>query len=159
MPTTLSAAISTSVTKSVLAQLPGDLAEEFNLDDDAVETFLKTWLQKQLTVKTSRKGQGSGRMTGYILFCKENREQIVSENPTLEFGKVGKELGARWRALTPEEKQVWNERAAEMSPSSATPVETPVSRAPVATPTPAPTPAKTAGVKSGKKTGKKAVRA
>lgn len=37
----------------------------------------------------------------------ENRPTVIKEKPDLTFGEVGKELGARWRALSDEEKAEW----------------------------------------------------
>lgn len=39
-----------------------------------------------------------------MLFAKETRPKVIAENPDLTFGEVGKELGARWRALTDAQK-------------------------------------------------------
>lgn len=39
-----------------------------------------------------------------MLFAKEMRPALKEENPEMSFGEVGKELGARWRALSDEEK-------------------------------------------------------
>lgn len=155
MPATLSTAISTSVTKSVLSQLPTELATEFNLDSNDVEVFLKQWLHKQLSVKTTRKGTGTPRVSGYMLFCKEARPRILNETPDLTFGDVGKALGAEWRELSADEQQVWKTRAAESSPTA----PTPATPAP-ATPAPAKTPKAKLSTKTGRKmAGKKAVRA
>ena len=38
-------------------------------------------------------------------FSKENREKVKQDGPELSFGEIGRELGARWRALTQEEKE------------------------------------------------------
>lgn len=40
----------------------------------------------------------------YIMFCKETRPKIIKESPELSFTDIGKELGARWRKLSAEEK-------------------------------------------------------
>ena len=40
-------------------------------------------------------------------FAKATRPEIVQENPDMAFGEVGKELGARWRALSEAEKAEW----------------------------------------------------
>lgn len=41
----------------------------------------------------------------YIVFCKDERPKIKEEMPTLKFGDIAKELGRRWRALSPEDKR------------------------------------------------------
>ena len=35
------------------------------------------------------------------------RPKVVAENKDLSFGEVGKELGARWRALSDAKKEEW----------------------------------------------------
>jgi hypothetical protein len=42
-----------------------------------------------------------------MLFAKETRPEIVKKNPDMPFGEVGKELGARWRALSDAEKAAY----------------------------------------------------
>jgi hypothetical protein len=42
-----------------------------------------------------------------MLFAKETRPEILKEKPDLSFGEVGKELGARWRALSEDEKAAY----------------------------------------------------
>ena len=39
-----------------------------------------------------------------MLFAKETGPKVIPENPDMSFGEVGKELGARWRALTDAQK-------------------------------------------------------
>ena len=36
-----------------------------------------------------------------------NRPKVIAEKPDLTFGEVGKELGARWRALSDAKKAEW----------------------------------------------------
>ncbi|KAJ4131358.1 Non-histone chromosomal protein 6 [Fusarium falciforme] len=36
---------------------------------------------------------------------------VRSENPDITFGQVGKKLGEKWKALTPEEKQPYEAKA------------------------------------------------
>ena len=50
------------------------------------------------------KTSGKKKVTGYMLFAKEMRAKVIAETPDLSFGEVGKELGARWRALSEEQK-------------------------------------------------------
>ena len=44
---------------------------------------------------------------GYMLFAKETRPIVKEENPTFTFGEIGKEMGARWRALSDEAKAAY----------------------------------------------------
>ena len=55
---------------------------------------------------TKAKGSPKAKkpLSGYMLFAKEMRPKLKEESPDLSFGEVGKELGARWRALSDNEK-------------------------------------------------------
>ena len=58
------------------------------------------------TQATKAKGSPKAKkpLSGYMLFAKEMRPKLKEESPDLSFGEVGKELGARWRALSDDEK-------------------------------------------------------
>ncbi|CAJ1896816.1 unnamed protein product [Cylindrotheca closterium] len=51
--------------------------------------------------------------TSFMYFSSEMRPKIKEENPDISFGDTGKELGARFRALSPEEKKKYEDMAAE----------------------------------------------
>ena len=42
--------------------------------------------------------------SSYMKFCKSVRSKVISENPGIKFGAVGKEMGKRWRELSASEK-------------------------------------------------------
>lgn len=46
-----------------------------------------------------------------MFFANDNRDIVRSDNPGISFGGVGKLLGEKWKALTPEEKQPYEEKA------------------------------------------------
>ena len=58
------------------------------------------------TQATKAKGSPKAKkpLSGYMLFAKEMRPKLKEQSPDLSFGEVGKELGARWRALSDAEK-------------------------------------------------------
>ncbi|KAL7492365.1 hypothetical protein ACHAWT_002550 [Skeletonema menzelii] len=62
--------------------------------------------KKAKATKAKAKGSPKAKkpLTGYMLFAKEMRPKVKEENPEMSFGELGKELGARWRALSEEEK-------------------------------------------------------
>ncbi|KAL3805487.1 hypothetical protein ACHAWO_002997 [Cyclotella atomus] len=64
------------------------------------------------SIATKAKGSPKAKkpLTGYMLFAKETRPEIIKENPDMSFGEVGKELGARWRALSEAEKAEWKNK-------------------------------------------------
>jgi hypothetical protein len=66
-----------------------------------VSLFIPSLLH--LSLKQSKTG-GKKKISSYMLFAKETRPKVIAEKPDLTFGEVGKELGARWRALSEEQK-------------------------------------------------------
>lgn len=49
----------------------------------------------------------------YVFFTNEMRPKVCTEYPGIKFVDLGKVLGERWRALTPEEKKRYEDMAAE----------------------------------------------
>ena len=49
------------------------------------------------------------QLSPYINFCKKTRSKVVTENPDLTFGRVGRKLGEMWRELGEEEKKKYAE--------------------------------------------------
>ena len=54
--------------------------------------------------KKARKGTRRA-LSGYMKFVKAERKNVMSSNPKMAFGDVGKELGKRWRALSDADKK------------------------------------------------------
>ena len=52
-------------------------------------------------------------LTGYLLFAKEKRPEVKAELGEVKPTEVVTEVAKRWKALTEEERQEWNERAKE----------------------------------------------
>lgn len=46
-----------------------------------------------------------------MFFANENRDIVRAENPDVTFGQVGRILGERWKALTPDEKTPYEAKA------------------------------------------------
>ncbi|KAK3586892.1 hypothetical protein CHS0354_017689 [Potamilus streckersoni] len=51
--------------------------------------------------------------TGYVLFAIEKRQEVKAQNPNLSFSDITKCLGQNWSNLSPEEKQVYLDKAEE----------------------------------------------
>jgi HMG (high mobility group) box len=49
----------------------------------------------------------------YVFFTNEMRPKVLTEYPGIKFVELGKVLGERWRALTPEEKKRYEEMATD----------------------------------------------
>ena len=132
---TLATAISTAVTKSLLAKLPSEAAEKFSLSEEEFKEFLQDFLSKQLG-KASKAGRasgpkgknGKGRISGYISFSNTNRQSVKDENPDFSFTEVGKELGKRWRELSDAEKAVWVNKAEAHNVDNGLPTPTPAAK-------------------------------
>ena len=54
---------------------------------------------------STRKVGGKRPLSGYMKFCNKVRPEILKANPGMEFAKVGKQLGEKWRALSDAEKK------------------------------------------------------
>ena len=56
------------------------------------------------TRKNKQEG-GKKKLSGFMKFSKQERPNIMKENPGIEFTQVGKKLGAKWRALSDAQKK------------------------------------------------------
>ena len=54
---------------------------------------------------TRKQEGGKKKLSGFMKFSKEQRPNIMKENPGIEFTQVGKKLGEKWRALPDAEKK------------------------------------------------------
>ena len=50
-------------------------------------------------------------VSGYNVFCKEQREAVKAKNPELSASAILGALGAEWKALNKDEKEEWNAKA------------------------------------------------
>ncbi|KAI4148097.1 MAG: hypothetical protein LQ340_005239 [Diploschistes diacapsis] len=76
---------------------------------------------KSSTRKTKSKADGGKKkkdpnapkrgLSAYMFFANEQRENVREENPGIAFGQVGKVLGERWKALSPQERQPYEDKA------------------------------------------------
>ena len=67
--------------------------------------------KKRTTRKKKDPNAPKRALSAYMFFANENRDIVRSENPDITFGQVGKKLGEKWKALTPEEKQPYEAKA------------------------------------------------
>ncbi|KAJ1814251.1 hypothetical protein LPJ75_002853 [Coemansia sp. RSA 2598] len=61
------------------------------------------------TSTPARPAAHSAPRRAYVLFCRKERPLLVNENPVWDLPTVNKELGRRWKELTPAEKEVYHE--------------------------------------------------
>ncbi len=126
----LSSSISQTITKTLLAKLPSELASKFSLNEDEVKSYLSEFLSVQFG-KTKGKAvkNHTGRTSGFILFSNAHRAATVQgltsdgsfegkDNKT-KLGLTGKSLGAQWNSLSDDQKAEWNVRAKESNTAKA----------------------------------------
>jgi len=61
----------------------------------------------EVEVKKGKKAKrkGTRKLSGYMKFVQSERKNVISSNPKMAFGAVGKELGKRWGALSDAQKK------------------------------------------------------
>ena len=61
----------------------------------------------EVEVKKGKKAKrkGTRKLSGYMKFVQSERKNVISSNPNMAFGAVGKELGKRWGALSDSQKK------------------------------------------------------
>ena len=72
-------------------------------------------LHKRVKNRRAKKDKSlpKGACSAYIIFCTQMRPVIKGENPDILNTDIMKETGNRWRAMTPEQRQPWEELAAQ----------------------------------------------
>ena len=63
--------------------------------------------EEVVEVKKGKKAKrkGTRKLSGYMKFVQSERKNVISSNPKMAFGAVGKELGKRWGALSDAQKK------------------------------------------------------
>ena len=92
-------------------------------EDVTVEMMMEQW-NKFFQVKGARgkggKGTGVKRgPTGYLLFCKAQREKKARCLKDLDFIETSKKLGQMWRGLSDKKREEWNAKAKEANAAGA----------------------------------------
>ncbi|VEN56895.1 unnamed protein product [Callosobruchus maculatus] len=68
------------------------------------------------TPSSSKKKSNKNKVvTGYILYSREVRKQVVQNNPESTFGDISRIVGSEWKSLPQSEKQLWEERASRLN--------------------------------------------
>ncbi|KAJ1553911.1 Non-histone chromosomal protein 6 [Nowakowskiella sp. JEL0078] len=75
------------------------------------ETKTAKATRKPKTIKAKKDpNEPKKPLSFFMLFSSEQRAKIKEENPEFSFGEIGKEVGARWKALNDAEKKVYKDR-------------------------------------------------
>ncbi|XP_070193759.1 protein polybromo-1-like isoform X2 [Littorina saxatilis] len=88
-------------------------------EGDAASEILNASIEEVAPVPekpTKRKSASNRRQpSGYIVFAGEIRKSIQNENPDSSFGDISRIVGMKWRSLTKEDKEVFEERAKKIA--------------------------------------------
>lgn len=82
-----------------------------NSDDSSRMAMRKTRKNRKnngATRKDRKQSGGKRGMNPFMKFASKERKNIMSSNPGMAVTEVGKELGARWRALSDAEKKKYS---------------------------------------------------
>ncbi len=71
-------------------------------------------LKSEIAVNSPAVDKAKRAPSGYILFSKDKRPEIVKANPELSFGDTGKKLGAAWKAADEKVKAKYNKMSDEL---------------------------------------------
>jgi len=92
------------------------------VDDDAmgVEEMMRLWKEvstrkRKISLKTKRK------KSAYVVFSQHLRRVLKEEHPAMSFGDMSKEIGRRWKELSPSEKEAFKIDQG-LTPAVATPI-------------------------------------
>ena len=91
--------------------------KESDVDPEAtqiIEPEKKAGEKKAGEKKAGEKKDSGKKVTGYVLFCKEHREEVVADNPELKGAEITKILAGMWKDLDSEEQEEWKHRASAM---------------------------------------------
>lgn len=65
--------------------------------------------------KKLRKDKGKTRYTAYIMWSKEQRQEMLKSNPDMDFSALSRRLGEMWANVPGSEKYNWRRRAKRMA--------------------------------------------
>ncbi|XP_071960980.1 protein polybromo-1-like isoform X2 [Antedon mediterranea] len=78
-----------------------------------------TGVDSESITSTPKLKAKSRHASGFILFASENRPGVRIANPKWSFGEISRDIGLKWRNLTPEQKATYEERATEWAEARA----------------------------------------
>ncbi|KAK7457993.1 hypothetical protein BaRGS_00039138 [Batillaria attramentaria] len=86
---------------------------------DAASEVMSTTVEEATPVPEKppkKKSQSNRRQpSGYIVFAGEIRKAIQNENPDSSFGDISRIVGLKWRSLTKEDKEIYEEKAKKIA--------------------------------------------
>ena len=85
--------------------------EDVSTDDEKATAKKKT---KEVPKKEESEKTSPKKKTGYICFCKHNRDGIKKDNPGMSAQDITRTLAGLWKELNKEEQKAWNDSATDM---------------------------------------------
>ncbi|KPI96427.1 HMG box-containing protein 4 [Papilio xuthus] len=61
--------------------------------------------------KAQRKDKGKTRITAYMMWAKEARNDLLRQSPNMDFSAISKKLGEMWANVTYNERYLWKRKA------------------------------------------------
>ncbi|XP_026754125.1 HMG box-containing protein 4 isoform X2 [Galleria mellonella] len=61
--------------------------------------------------KAQRKDKGKTRITAYMMWAKEARNELLRKHPDMDFSAISKRLGEMWANVTYSERYLWRRKA------------------------------------------------
>lgn len=107
-------------------------------EDDSDYLMIDTTVRKSAYMtekspkKKLRKDKGKTRYTAYIMWSKEQRQDMLKTNPDMDFSALSRKLGEMWANVPGSEKYNWRRRAKRMATKLERPTKT-VAKAAVVT--------------------------
>lgn len=68
-----------------------------------------------LSNKKHRKDKGNRRVTSYMLWSRDKRQQLIATHPELDFASIAREIGKMWSNVSSNEKYNWKRRAKRLN--------------------------------------------
>lgn len=68
-----------------------------------------------LSNKNHRKDKGNKRVTSYMLWSRDKRQQLIATQPELDFADISREIGKMWSNVPTNEKYNWKRRAKRLN--------------------------------------------
>jgi hypothetical protein len=92
---------------------------ENEVDENVIrEFFMKalkdTYFQEEEKKKQQKEKKSKNAPTGYILFCKDKRPELVEQFPEKSVTELAKEFGAMWKSATKDVKDYYNNQSEEI---------------------------------------------
>merc|ERR1719187_597558 len=108
-----------------------DIDDDMDVEEDETEDLAGDIVQAKLNqeaksrqapptpepkkTKSARKDKGKSRFTAYMLWAKHVRQEILRQNPEMDFATLSRRLGELWATVPSTEKYNWKRRAKRLA--------------------------------------------